>query len=237
MVHGTAEYYRERDRFERRLSLIVALVSLAWLGGQSALLLPTVRHSLPARLLENGPFEARHYGFEGPEQYVRRIILESSGPPGPVPGRPTVYYRSARTVKGGRADTKASTDPHALPDTRRIGIGPGESDESLVARARILYGGSAPVVRSEELVIEHAVPILYPEDAVSRDIEGRLVLVALIDTTGRVTRVEVMSSTGQNQLDEAATAAVRQWRFRPYTREGRLREVNVVVPVRFRLYY
>ncbi len=236
MAHGSLEYFRERARFERRLSLVLAIVSCTWLGCQSVLLLPIVRNSMVARFLESGPLEPRRYGFEGPETYVQRIILETSGPPGPIPGRPTIYYRSLRAVKGGRAATKGSTDPHAIPDVRPLGFGPGESVEDLVARARVLYGGSAPVVRTEDLVIERAVPIRYPEAAVDLNLEGRLVLVALVDTTGVVAKVEVMSSTGQMQLDEAASAALRQWRFRPYMRQGRLREVNVVVPVRFRIY-
>lgn len=236
MAHSTEEYYRERARFERRLSLIVVWVSLLFLGCESVLLVPAVRRSVVARMLQNGPLSARRFGFEGPEQYVRRIILESSGPPGPNPGHPTILYRSARAVKGGRPATTPSTDPHARPDTRRPGIGQGESSADLMARARVIYGGSAEVMRSEDLIIERLVKPEYPPDARDQNVEGRVALVALVDTTGAVARVDLMSSTGTRQLEEAAMAAVKQCRFRPYRVKGKVSEVYAVFRFSFKIY-
>jgi TonB family protein len=236
MAHGSQEYFRERARFERRLSLTVASVSLVLLACEYSLLLPEVRQSLLARFLENRALAPRRFGFEGPEQYVRRITLETNGPPGPSPGRPLIYYQSARTVKGGRSQRKTSTDPHGRPDTRPPGIGPGESTADLMARARVLYGGSAPVMQSEDLIIERLVKPEYPPDARDRNVEGRVALVALVDTTGAIAHVDLMSSTGETQLVEAATAAVRQCRFRPYRVNGRLTEVYAVFRFSFRIY-
>jgi TonB family protein len=235
MPYSSQDYFRERARFERRLSLTCAGVSLALLMLESVFLLPATRLALEQRFPDD-PLSPQRFGFEGPEHYVRRITLETEGPPGPHPGRPTVLFRSARATKGGRPPGPSSTDPHARPDTRRPGVGVGESTEDLVARARILYGGSSPVMRSEELVIERLVKPEYPEDARDRNIEGRVALVALVDTMGAVARVDLMSSTGERQLEEAATRAVRQCHFRPYLQNGRPSEVYAVFRFSFRIY-
>ena len=235
MSHGSQGYFEERRRFDRRLSITIAVVSLVVLSAHLVLILPPLRRALLEPLLR-GPLTARRFGFEGPDQFVERVVLETSGPPGPNPGRPTILYRSLRAVKGGRPDTRPSDDPHARPDTRRVGSGAGESSEDLMTMARTIYGGSAPVMQSEDLIIDVLVKPEYPQDARDRDIEGRVALVALVDTLGQVARVNLMSSTGEHQLEQASIDAVRQCRFRPYTVDGRRSEVYAVFRFVFRIY-
>lgn len=232
MPHGLHDYYLERARFERRLSLITVFVSVAALGLESLFGFPLARH----RGLRYSA-DPRRFGFEGPNQYVQRIVLEYNGPPGPMPGRPTIVYRSMGSRKGGRDPAeKASAHPNARPDTRRAGRGEGESSADLVAQARVIYGGGAPVVRSEDLVITDLVRPEYPAESLDRNAEGTIAVVALVDTTGTVTSVDLMSSTGERQLEEAALAAVRRCRFRPYLVAGHVTEVRAVFRFAFRIY-
>ncbi len=63
------------------------------------------------------------------------------------------------------------------------------------------------------------VRIPYPEDARSRGIEGTVVLSVLVDETGRVRAVKVISGPGGG-LDQAAARAVEGVRFRPALRKG-----------------
>src|SRR4051812_47245246 len=42
-------------------------------------------------------------------------------------------------------------------------------------------------------------------------------LMHIEDSTGRVTSVDVLQSTGHRILDSAAVAALRKWTFRPHT--------------------
>ncbi len=235
MVHGSQRFFHERARFERRLSLICAGVSLVLLSFEALLLLPTVRHSVTERILGD-PHHPRRFGFEGPEQYVRRIILETSGPPGPVPGRPTILYRSARAVKGGRTETTTSDDPHARPETRRPGTGAGDSQEDLVTRARVIYGGSGPVMRSEDFIVEHMERPEYPAGPLERNSEGLVALGAVVDTTGAVTRVDLVSSPGDRELEAAAIGAARRYRFRPYRIAGRVTEAYAIIRFDFKIY-
>jgi TonB family protein len=235
MVHGSQRYFIERARFERRISLLCAGVSLVVLAFETALFLPLVRHAVEERILGD-PRHPRRFGFEGPDQYVRRITLETSGPPGPVPGRPTIVYRSVQAVKGGRSETRASDDPHARPDTRPAGRGAGESTQDLVAMARIIYGGSGPVMRSEDFIVEQMVKPEYPDGSLDRNSEGLVALGALVDTTGAVTRVDLMSSPGDRELEEAAIAAARRYRFRPYRVDGQATEAYAIIRFEFKIY-
>ena len=226
MLYGTDEFFLERTRFERRVSLTSIAVSLALLGVLGLMCLPPVRQRL--RL------DAEHFGFEGREQYVRRIILESAGPLNLAAG-PTVHLVRQASSRGGAEVRGRSRSPEATPVTREHQPGPGESADELLARARSIYR-SAPVVQSEDLVIELLIKPQYPEDARNRNIEGKVALVALVDTTGRVAGVDVMASTGERQLERAATEAVWQCRFRPYRVDGLTHEVYAVFRFAFRIY-
>lgn len=236
MVHGIQRFFIERTRFERRVSLLCAGVSLVLLSFEFALFLPAVRHAVE-RLIVGDPLHPRRFGFEGPEQYVRRITLETDGPPGPRAGRPTIIYRSAQATKGGNALTPRSEDPHARPDTRRQGTGAGESSEDLVTMARIIYGGSGPVMRSEDFIVERMVKPEYPKGPLERNTEGLVALGAVVDTTGAVTRVDLVSSPGDRELEEAAIAAAKQYRFRPYRIAGRVTEAYAIIRFDFKIYW
>ena len=63
------------------------------------------------------------------------------------------------------------------------------------------------------------VRIPYPEDARSRGIEGTVVLSVLVDETGKVRLVKIISGPGGG-LDQAAAKAVERVRFRPALRKG-----------------
>jgi TonB family protein len=239
MPHGSHDYFIEVAHFSRRLALVMVLVSLFVLGLEAAYTVPRLRAGLVAAGLAppTNPAELKRFGFEGRDHYVRRITLETSGPPGPNPGRPTIVYRSAYAMKGGRdPQAKPSDDPHARPDTRRPGSGAGESIADLVAMARVIYGGSAPVVRSQDLVIEDLVRPEYPEAARDANIEGLVALAALVDTTGHVARVDLLSSPGHALLEDAAMQAVRKCVFRPYRVGGQATEVRAVFRFNFHIY-
>ena len=235
MLYGIEAYLRERAQSDRRLALVLSGVSLAALALSGlALLVSAVQFARSGRPSE--PRWPEFFGFEGREQYVRRIYLETSGPPGPRPGRPTIYFPSVVARKGGRDPFESSADPHARPDTRRVGEGPGESSADLLARARILYGGSSPVIQSEDLVIEELVKPEYPENARERNAEGLVAFVATVDVNGAVTRVDLLSSTGEWELEQAAEAAVRKCRFRPYRVNDQPTEVRAVFRFAFKIY-
>jgi protein TonB len=76
-------------------------------------------------------------------------------------------------------------------------------------------------------------PPAYPPRARSQGVEGDVTLDALIDETGRVTRIKTIS--GPDLLQQAAAAAVRQWKYEPATLDGNAVPMHLTVIVKFRM--
>ncbi|WP_200305874.1 energy transducer TonB, partial [Paracraurococcus ruber] len=60
----------------------------------------------------------------------------------------------------------------------------------------------------------------YPDAARQRGAIGTVRLKLEIDAAGQVTKVEVVTSTGDPALDEAARDYYAQWRWQPALRNG-----------------
>ncbi len=73
----------------------------------------------------------------------------------------------------------------------------------------------------------------YPEEARNARVDGKVILQALVGEDGRVLDTRVVKSIPL--LDEAAMAAVRQWRFEPGKSKGKPVEMWIDVPVQFSL--
>lgn len=225
MRHGVDGYFAEIARFERRLAGIGLAVSFTLLAAQFAARNPGVVEAI------NDP---KHFGFEGAEQYVRRIRLEQVGPV-EQPGANLENFAAIELRKGGGETEKGNTEPGLLPAAPKHGVGEGTDDLDLVSRIRAL-ALEGPVIRSEELVVEKLVRPEYPEDARERDIEGVVELVALVDTTGSVAEVHIVGGTGEPSLEKAATDAVLLCRYRPYVVKDVAQRVWAYFRVSFSLY-
>lgn len=73
----------------------------------------------------------------------------------------------------------------------------------------------------------------YPEAAREQHIQGPVVLGALVGKDGAIESLGTIS--GDPQLAAAATDAVRQWRFKPFLRNGSPEEFQTQITVSFRL--
>jgi periplasmic protein TonB len=78
-----------------------------------------------------------------------------------------------------------------------------------------------------------SVPPAYPPLAKTQRIEGAVRLDALIDATGRVSSMKVVS--GPVLLHQAAMDAVRQWKYQPAVLDGKAVPMHLTVTVQFRL--
>ncbi|HEX7182596.1 MAG TPA: TonB family protein, partial [Thermoanaerobaculia bacterium] len=74
----------------------------------------------------------------------------------------------------------------------------------------------------------------YSETARRARIQGTVILEAVIDQKGRVTDLRVLKSLPMG-LDQSALDAVREWRFRPATLEGRPVKVYYTLTVNFQI--
>ncbi len=77
------------------------------------------------------------------------------------------------------------------------------------------------------------VPPIYPPAARRLQIEGTVVVRALVERPGHPSRVTLWQSSGESLLDRSALDAVRGWRFRPMTHAGGTVAAWVEVPITF----
>lgn len=73
----------------------------------------------------------------------------------------------------------------------------------------------------------------YPEIASMNHVEGEVVMRVVIDRNGQVGETAVVS--GPAQLIPAATSAVKQWRYRPFTVNGQVFEVETQIVATFKI--
>jgi periplasmic protein TonB len=79
----------------------------------------------------------------------------------------------------------------------------------------------------------HRVEPTYPPLARAARVQGDVVLSAVIDTSGQITNLQLVS--GHPMLVPAAIAAVRQWHYKPYLLNGTPVEVETTITVIFSL--
>ena len=87
------------------------------------------------------------------------------------------------------------------------------------------------VIREPRKLV-HVAPV-YPEIARLSRVQGNVTMEAILDATGKVESVRVLSS--QPLLEEAAVRAVRQWRYTPTELNGVPVPVLMTITVRFSL--
>ena len=129
-----------------------------------------------------------------------------------------------------------------LADAQLAGLkpAPGGADAAapLVAElaARRLQqtylAGAAP---ASELDLQSSVPVVYPSQAMARGIEGWVDLEFVVGSTGQPRNLAVVQASPPGRFDAAALAAVRQYRYVPFERDGRVYERLLRLRVRFQM--
>jgi len=184
-------------------------------------------------------------------------LAEIAETPRPTPPQPTATRRTTPTVRPTRRRPPAPTAAVAVAAPTRVAV---ESAPAAGAAGGATEGGVAGGVpggvpggkvggvvggRGDEVVSAETVakqPVLihrvlpdYPVEARAKKVEGQVLLRAIIDRDGRI-EDNVIVLRSLPPLDEAAIAALRQWRFTPgRDREGNAVRVRVDVPLRFKL--
>jgi len=85
---------------------------------------------------------------------------------------------------------------------------------------------------SQALLLQKVTPS-YPEQALKAGLQGAVVLQAWIGKDGSIRDLKLMD--GSLLLGQAAVKAVKQWRYKPYVRNGVVVEAQTYVTVNFRL--
>jgi len=105
-----------------------------------------------------------------------------------------------------------------------------------VKRSPSLLSQLEPVSLPEDLsqgLLLQKVPPSYPEQALKAGLQGAVVLQAWIDKDGSIRDLKLVN--GSLLLGQAAVKAVKQWRYKPYLRNGVAVEAETYVTVNFKL--
>ena len=97
-----------------------------------------------------------------------------------------------------------------------------------------LPGENSAIILSSkgaEKRLAHSVPAKYPVGTRSGAAQGTVVLKAVVDENGKVEGLRLVE--GNATLATAAIQAVKQWRYRPYVRDGKAQAFQTVVIVDF----
>jgi TonB family protein len=112
----------------------------------------------------------------------------------------------------------------------------GASTTSRDSGARSASASSPPAIIPERTALARIVDRVepeYPDAAKAHHVQGTVVLDVLVDRDGRVQRLSVVR--GYPRLADAATDAVRQWRFEPMIRNGRPASFETNITLTFAL--
>jgi TonB family protein len=107
------------------------------------------------------------------------------------------------------------------------GLGPGEGGGVGGGVYRVGGGVTAPALLSK---IEPE----YSEEARKAKYQGTVLLYIQVDPTGKAINMRVLHSLGLG-LDEKAMEAVKKWKFKPGTKDGKPVTVEAQIEVNFRL--
>jgi len=173
--------------------------------------------SSPAHL-EKAAAQARQTASARPTS-AREFTLVS-----PKVSRPRANGLSVNSLSNTAPVVPHSDEPPPLGEAIR-GILAGEAMPVPVTRA--LPVGS----RVQEARLIRSVPPVYPALAKTNHVTGDVTLDALIDSTGKVTDVKVVS--GPSLLREAAMDALRLWKYEPAWLDGHPVSTHLTVNVKF----
>jgi protein TonB len=102
-----------------------------------------------------------------------------------------------------------------------------------VAAVRLQTEYLATATPAGELSLARAPAVEYPATAVRREIEGWVDLEYVVDREGRTRDVRVVDANPTGVFEEAALAAVTQYEYQPFVRDGRVYERLAKLRVRF----
>jgi periplasmic protein TonB len=109
---------------------------------------------------------------------------------------------------------------------------PASLPPSTVAKAPARDLFEVPEDFADDQVV-HRVHPMYPKQAIAKKLHGSVVLQAIISKQGKVDSLQLVS--GDPILAQAAAAAVKQWRYKPYWHNNEPTDFQTRVTVDFKL--
>ncbi len=187
--------------------------------------------------------------IRGNLQSTRHLVRSQTGemPPAGVPtARRTEDTDATRGIESARRLAPRSRPAHTSPPAqeesvselfrmpkRMVPDAPPATPMTASAPALPSMRQQGQDARSPQTVYSPAPA--YPATALRQQLTGRVVLRVTVDRDGTVSAARILTSSGHDELDMAALAAVRKWRFEPARRLGVAIEKEIAVPITFRI--
>jgi TonB family protein len=147
----------------------------------------------------------------------------------PATGTPVALQTTAAAINAtpgaGKPEANKPTGTKVL-DSKKEAAPATPSDAPLPGENTAIILSS----KGAEKRLAHSVPAKYPADAAS-GAQGTIVLKEVVDQNGKVEGVRLVE--GDASLAGAAIKAVKQWRYRPYLRDGKAQPFQTVVIIDF----
>jgi TonB family protein len=155
-------------------------------------------------------------------------VLENASQPNPVP-------TSTSAVTGTLGTASPTTTPTAKAASSAADDSEAENSKSAATppQTELPWEKETVILSSKgaEKRLMHQVPPAYTGAGRSQKIEGTVVLKTLVGENGAVEGVRLIE--GSPVLASAATKAVKQWRYKPYIRDGSRVPFQTIVIVDF----
>ncbi|HYM59764.1 MAG TPA: M56 family metallopeptidase [Thermoanaerobaculia bacterium] len=169
-----------------------------------------------------------------PSHYVGAIAKVCRGAIGPRPAGISFAHGSPlnERLEGIMSHRTRGSNVHkaliAIAAVLVVAIGIGTAPSALAGRTG---GSTTPPVLVKKINPE------YTEAAKNARLEGSVVVAVVIDATGDVAKADVIEGFpgGGEGLDQAAVAAVRQWKFTPGKQDGKPVDVKMRLTIKFKL--
>jgi len=142
---------------------------------------------------------------------------------------PTVTRRETPQDAGAADPGAALAEDQPVSNSAALGSGLGVSAKQPAAPTAPAPAGGD--VKPAKLI--SSVPPIYPALAKNQHVSGNVLIDALIDSTGHVTTMKVVS--GPTLLQQAAMDALRQWKYQPALLDGKPAPMHLTVTIQFRL--
>src|SRR6266404_2197604 len=164
------------------------------------------------------------------------MTLAASEPVAAQPNKPSlgkVRLATPKVTKRGSTANVGESDAFSgdESDSNAGALGAGlaaNTSQPAAPAAALPVGGD---VKQARLI--SSVPPSYPVLAKNQHVAGDVRVDALIDASGRVTTMKVVS--GPTLLHQAAMDALRQWKYQPATLNGNAVPMHLTVTIQFRL--
>jgi periplasmic protein TonB len=194
---------------------------------------PVPRPAAPAPVMRSTPQASEQPPVPTPPEPTATQRVEPAPPASPPTPAPPEHV-PAPSRPAVRPEVRPVTRPPSVPRPRFPGGSSSAPRFAPVSPAR--EGPLSPVVPPRPVAGMAADrPPVYPELARRRGEQGRVLVRVSVSATGTPLAVGIGQSSGHASLDDAALAAVRQWRFIPATQAGRPVPAAAVVPIQFQL--